>query len=64
MAEKEKSFEENLNNLQEIVEKLQNGSLSLDDSLKSFEEGIKICKVLEKKLKDAEAKILKVSEEE
>ena len=36
----EKSFEENLERLKELVKQLQSGELTLDESLKVFEEGI------------------------
>ena len=40
MAEKKPSFEVALKNLEEIVSKMEEGELSLDQSLKKFEEGI------------------------
>ena len=47
-------FEENLNRLEEIVKKMENGDLSLEDSLKAFEEGIKLSRLCAKKLDEAE----------
>ena len=38
------SFEENMENLEKIVTELEKGNLNLDDSVKKFEEGIKISK--------------------
>ncbi len=35
-------FEKKLNRLEEIVQKMEKGELSLDDSLKLFEEGVKL----------------------
>lgn len=58
----EKSFEENLEKLKEIVRKLQSGELTLDESLKAFEEGIKLSKDLEDKLKNIEEKAVKLFE--
>ena len=58
----EKSFEENLERLKEIVKKLQSGELTLDESLKAFEEGIKLSKTLEEKLKNIEEKAVKLFE--
>ena len=58
----EKSFEENLEKLKELVRKLQSGELTLDESLKAFEEGIKVSKLLEDKLNDIEAKAVKLFE--
>ena len=56
----EKSFEENLERLKELVRKLQSGELTLDDSLKVFEEGIKLSKILEDKLKNIESQAVKL----
>ena len=58
----EKSFEENLERLKELVRSLQSGELSLDESLKVFEEGIKLSKTLEDKLKSIEDKAVKLFE--
>ena len=58
----EKSFEENLERLKELVRMLQSGELTLDDSLKVFEEGIKLSKVLENKLKNIESQAVKLFE--
>ena len=56
----EKSFEENLERLKELVRSLQSGELTLDESLKAFEEGIKLGKALEDKLKNIEEKAVKL----
>lgn len=56
----EKSFEENLERLRELVKMLQSGELTLDDSLKVFEEGIKLSKILEDKLKNIEIQAVKL----
>lgn len=50
------TFEEDLKKLEEIVSKLDT-DLSLDESIKIFEEGIKISKKCSEKLDDAEKKI-------
>ena len=57
-----KSFEENLNHLKELVRSLQSGELTLDESLKAFEEGIRLSKVLESKLNSIEEKAVKLFE--
>ena len=45
MEDKNKvTFEESMKNLETIVTELEKGDLSLDDSVKKFEEGIKISK--------------------
>ena len=57
-----KSFEENLERLKELVRLLQTGELTLDESLNVFEEGIKLSKVLEDKLQNIESKAVKLFE--
>lgn len=52
-----KSFEEQMESLEEIVEELEKGELSLEDSVSKFEEGIKISKQCNKTLEEAEKKI-------
>ncbi len=51
------SFEKDLERLEKIVEALEQGELSLDESLKRFEEGIRLAKRCEKALTDAEKRI-------
>ena len=53
----EPKFEKDLERLEKIVGELEEGDLSLDDSLKRFEEGVKLSKRCEKALADAEKKI-------
>lgn len=50
-------FEEALARLETIVAELEKGELPLDDSLKMFEEGIKLSKSCLRMLDDAERKI-------
>lgn len=52
-----KSFEEAMARLEEIVRLLENGKSSLDDSLSAFEEGISLVKYCNAKLTDAEQKV-------
>lgn len=53
----EPNFEKDLEQLEKIVEELEEGGLSLDASLKKFEEGIKLSQRCEKALSSAEKKI-------
>jgi exodeoxyribonuclease VII small subunit len=53
----EPNFEQDLERLESIVSALEEGGLSLDDSLKKFEEGIGLAKRCEKTLTAAEKKI-------
>ena len=56
------NFEEELNRLKEIVSLIQQKELHLDESLKLYEEGNKIVKLLNEELKKAEEKVEKVIE--
>lgn len=50
-------FEEALTRLEEIVHRLEEGDLSLDESLNLFEEGMKLSKVCSKRLNEARQRI-------
>lgn len=52
-----KSFEDSMHRLEEIVEQLDSGKLTLDESLKIFEEGIELSKFCSDKLNQAEKRI-------
>ena len=52
-----KSFEQALTELEKTVESLEQGDLSLDDSLKQFEQGVKLARFLREELNQAEKKI-------
>ena len=55
---KEESFEELLTKLEDITTKLEKqDDISLDESMKLFEEGISISKKCSKQIEDAEKKI-------
>lgn len=60
--EQKVNFEKELNRLKEIVSLIQQKELSLDESLKLYEEGSKIVKLLEEELKKAEEKVEKIIE--
>ncbi|MFA5394175.1 MAG: exodeoxyribonuclease VII small subunit [Candidatus Ratteibacteria bacterium] len=55
--EKELKFEDGLKRLEEIVAKLESGNLSLDDSLKLFEEGVKLVRFCNERLAGAQQKV-------
>ena len=57
MNNKELNFEELIGKLEEITNKLEKEQLSLDESVKLFEEGMKISKECNSKLEDAEKRI-------
>ena len=56
----EKSFEQALKRLEEIVERLESGELSLDESLALFQEGIGLSRSCSNRLNDAEGRIQKM----
>ena len=58
-----KSFEENMAELQSIVEKLENGDVNLDDAIVEFEKAMKLIKSCDDKLKIAEDTISKIVDE-
>lgn len=55
-------FEVNLENIDEIIEKLESGELSLENSIKEYEKAMKLIKSSSDILERAEGKIIKVSE--
>ena len=50
-------FESALKKLEEVVRKLEGGELSLDESLKAFEEGVKLAGFCSGKLNEAEKRV-------
>ena len=54
---KELNFEELIEKLEDITNKLEKEQLSLDDSVKLYEEGMRISKECNTKLEDAEKRI-------
>lgn len=54
---KQLNFEESMESLEKIVQELEKGDLNLDDSVKKFEEGMKISKECNKFLEEAEKRI-------
>lgn len=50
-------FEKKLKRLEDIVGKMESGELSLDDSLKLFEEGVKLSRDCQSQLTVAEEKV-------
>ena len=50
-------FETSLKKLEEIVKRMETGSLPLEDSLKAFEEGVKHAAFCSGKLDDAERRV-------
>ncbi len=53
----ELKFEKALERLEKIVEDLEGGNIPLEEALKKYEEGVKLCRVCTQKLSQAETKI-------
>lgn len=54
---KKLDLESSLHTLEELVERMENGGLNLEDSLKEFEQGIKLVQSCQKSLTEAEQKV-------
>jgi exodeoxyribonuclease VII small subunit len=57
------TFEHTMKRLEEVVEKLETGSVSLDQAMELYEEGVTISKQLLEKLKHAELKLKKLTKD-
>ena len=56
----QKTFEENLQDLEAIVTKLETGDVALEDAIAEFQKGMALSKDLQKTLEDAEKTLVKV----
>lgn len=61
--EKELTFEESLEQLEEIVKKLEAGDVPLDNAIEEFNKAMKLAKTCDEKLKSAEEAITKLVKE-
>ena len=52
MTDEKKSFEDRLQEVQDIISRIEEGKLPLEDSVRQFEEGMKTLALLEEELKD------------
>ena len=57
---KKKTFEENLQELEAIVTKLENGDVALEDAIEAFQQGMILSKELQKTMDSAEKTLVKV----
>lgn len=57
MSKKSQTFEESMVRLEEIVKSLEGGEVSLEESIKLFEEGTKLAAKCDQLLKNAEQKV-------
>jgi exodeoxyribonuclease VII small subunit len=57
MARKNPSFENSLQELEALVERMEQGQLPLDDALKAFERGVQLSRTCRNALQEAEQKV-------
>ncbi len=62
--EKDNNFEDSIQNLENIVKKLENGNLNLDESLEEFEKGVKAYRYCNEILNQVEGKVKLIIEKE
>ncbi|MCU9534277.1 exodeoxyribonuclease VII small subunit [Streptococcus sp. CSL10205-OR2] len=60
MSKNNKTFEENLQELEVIVSKLENGDVPLEEAISEFQKGMILSKELQKTLNEAEKTLVKV----
>ena len=58
-AEKKISYEDNVNRLEEILDKMESNDTPLEQNLKLYEEGMKIIKLCQTELSNAESRVEK-----
>ena len=63
MPAKEKTFEESLNALEEIVQRLERGDVPLEEALAAFQEGVALSKQCQDTLEKAEKTLTKMMTE-
>ena len=63
MVKKAVRFEESLAELEQLVERMEQGNLPLEESLKLFERGVQLTRACQKALKEAEQKVQILLEE-
>ena len=63
MVDENVSFEDNLKELEEIVEKLEKGDVPLDNAIEEFKKAMDLVKSCDDKLKDAQDTIAKIVNE-
>ena len=58
------NFESSISALEELVEKMEGGEFSLEESLKQFETGIALARSCQQALRDAEQKVLQLTQDD
>lgn len=56
-APSEQSFEKSFAQLQELVKKMESGTLPMEDALKAFEEGVRLTRFCQESLTSADQKV-------
>lgn len=64
MAKEEKTFEESLKELEDIVSNLEEGDIPLEKALDQFQSGVKISRQLKKHLDEADEFLVKIVDED
>ena len=60
MPEKQDTFEKNLKQLEDVVARLEQGDLPLDEAMKLFQEGMRLSKLCSQRLSTVEQEIKKL----
>ena len=63
MKDKNKSFEESLNNLETIVKELEAGNVELDKAIEKYTEAMKLAKYCQDKINNATEQVTKILNE-
>lgn len=63
MKENEMTFEQAMQSLEEIVEKLEQGDVPLEEALAQFQRGVSLTAICRKKLTEAEQTLTKMVDE-
>ena len=58
------SFEDSLRQLEDLVERLESGEVSLEESLQDFERGVALVRTLRERLDQAQQRVDKIVEQE
>jgi exodeoxyribonuclease VII small subunit len=61
---KRRSFEEDIEKLEAVVEQLEQNELGLEESIRAFEEGMKLARELMKSLEKAQERVMKLTRTE
>ncbi len=57
-------FEDSLKQLEDLVERLESGEISLEESLQDFEQGVALVRTLRERLDQAQQRVDKIVEQE